>query len=167
MSMPIVKYLTLFLWSLLLLAATLTVVKWHPFIRRKKEKEMNTSEGIYVVALLLSAALLMTPLVQSISMTFDVLQKLAPQRFWLSMLERSSVLSVIGLLMYLLVIVSARWLSPLLAGNRNPLVELDADHRGYALLRGGLLLALAIVAAGSSTIVFNYLIPSVEVPYYR
>jgi len=165
--MHIIKYIAIALWSLILMAMVLAVLRLHPFIRRKKEKDINVSEGIYATALLISAALIMLQVVPNLGLAFDVLQKLSPQKFWISFLETGSVMAVSALLIFLLTVVVARWLSVLVAGNRHPLIELDADHRGYALFRAGLLLGLTILVAGFSGAVFQLMVPEIELPFYR
>lgn len=165
--MHIIKYVVIFMWSLILLAMVLAVIRLHPFIRRKKEKDLNVSEGIYAATLLVSAALIMAQAVQNLGLAFDVTQKLYPQKFWMSFLKIGSVIAVSGLLLFLLTVVAARWLSVLVVGDRHPLIELDADHRGYALLRAGLLLALTLLVIGFSGAVFQLMIPEVELPFYR
>jgi len=165
--MHIIKYIAIFLWSLILLAMVLVVIRLQLFIRRKKEKDINVSEGIYAGALLVSAAIIMVRVVQNLGLAFDVIQKLYPQKFWISFLETGSVMAISAILLFLLTIVSARWLSVLVTGNRHPLIELDADHKGYALLRAGLLLGLTIMMAGFCTGVFQLMIPEMGLPLYR
>lgn len=162
-----IKYISVFFGSLLLLTMALAVIRLHPFLRRLKEKDLNVSEGIYTASLLISAALIMVQAVQMLALSFDVIQKLHPEKFWLSYLETGSVIAVIGLLLFLLTVVAARWLSVLVVGNRNPLIELDADRRGYALIRAGLLLALTILVMGSSGAVLQLMVPEIELPFYR
>lgn len=165
--MQIIKYSTIFIWSLLLTAMVLGIIRLQPFIRRKKEKDLNLSEGIYTAAMLIAAALIMSQALQSIGLIFDVIQKLFPKEFWSTFFEKASVISVSSLLLYWLIVIAARWLSVILAGPRQPLIELDADNRGYSFVRAGLLLSLTILLMAFCGAVFQLMIPDIDIPLYR
>jgi hypothetical protein len=165
--MLVVKYLLLFGWSLILLAIAIFIIRSHPFIRKKKDGTLNISESIYAMALLFSATLVFTPLLQAIAGDFDIALKFYPDKWLTTLVTSGSLVSISGVGTFILLFVTARGLSTLFFFKRDPLIEFDANHLAYALLRAGMLLSLSFLLSPFYQMIFQYLLPVIATPFYR
>lgn len=165
--MMVVKYALLFGWSLILLSMVIFIIRSHPFVRRKKEADLNLSEAIYVVALLVAATLVLIPLLQTLTIDFDIIQKFYADRFMATLISSGSLISLSGMGLYVLLFVAARGLSTLFFFGRKPLIEFDANNISYSILRAGLLLSLSLLLSPICSPLFQYLMPAITTPFYR
>ena len=161
-----IKYIFLFGWSLVLLFMLLFAIRVHPVIRKKKEKNLNLSEGIYTVALLICAVIVLAPALENLAVDYDISQKLYTEKFLNTFIETGSIISLAGMGVFLLLTVTARGLSIVLVGKRLPLVEFDADNVTYALIRSGLMLAVTLLLVPFYRPVFQALLPMIATPFY-
>lgn len=165
--MIVIKYATLFGWSLVLLSMVIFIIRSHPFIRRKKEAHLNLSEAIYAVALLVAATLVLIPLLQTLAVDFDIIQKFYPDKFVAMLVSSGSLISLAGMGLIVLLFVTARGLSTLFFFARKPLIEFDANNIPYSLLRAGLLLSLSLLLSPLCSSLFQYLLPAITTPFYQ
>jgi hypothetical protein len=163
----IVKYIVLFGWALVLLSMVIFIIRSHPFIRRKKEADLNLSEATYVVALLVAATLVLIPLLQALAMDFDIIQRFYADRFMTMLISSGSLISLLGMGLYVLLFLTARGLSTLFFFGRKPLIEFDANNISYSILRAGLLLSLSLLLSPLCSPLFQYLMPAITTPFYR
>jgi len=165
--MTVVKYLFLFSWTLVLLSIVIFIIRSHAFIRRKKEADLNLSESIYALALLVAAAPVLIPVQHALELDFDIAQKFYPDRMMVTLVDSGSLISMAGLGMFVLSFVAGRGLSTLFFYRRKPLIEFNANNLGYALLRSGLVLCLSILLSPLCTPLFQLLMPAITTPFYR
>jgi len=165
--MMVLKYVFLFCWSLILLSMVIFIIRSHPFIRKKKNENLNLSESIYALSLLISATLVLAPLMQTLATDFDLTQKFYPDKAVITLVNSGSLISVAGIFVFILLFVTARGLSTLFSFNRQPLIEFNADNVGYSLLRAGLLLSLSLLLSPFCNTLFQFLLPAVTLPFYR
>ena len=165
--MTVIKYLFLFGWSLVLLSIMIFIIRSHPFIRRKKEADLNLSESIYAFALLVTAALVLMPVLQALQQDFDIAQKFYPEKMLVTLVNSGSLISMAGLGLFVLFFVAGRGLSTLFFYRRNPLIEFNANNLSYALLRSGLVLCLSILLSPFCSPLFQLLMPAISMPFYR
>src|SRR5258708_15977133 len=165
--MTVVEYSILFGWSLVLLSMVIFIVRSHPFLRRKKEADMNLSEAIYVMALLVTATLVLIPLLQTLAVDFGVSQKFYPDKCMVTLISSGSLISLAGMGIFVLLFVTARGLSTLFFFGQNPLIEFSANNISYSLLRAGLLLSVSLLLSPLCSSLFQYLMPAITTPFYR
>jgi hypothetical protein len=165
--MIMIKYAILFGWSLVLLAMVIFIIRSHPFIRRKKQADLNVSEVIYVVALLVAATLVLIPLLQTLAVDFDIIEKFYPDKFVATLVSSGSLVSLAGMGLFMLLVVAAGGLSTLFFFARKPLIEFDANNVTYSLLRAGLLLCLSLLLSSLCSPLFQYFLPAITTPFYR
>jgi hypothetical protein len=165
--MTVIKYLFLFSWTLVLLSIVIFIIRSHAFIRRKKEADLNLSESIYALALLVAAAPVLIPVQHALELDFDIAQKFYPDRMMATLVDSGSLISMAGLGMFVLSFVAGRGLSTLFFYRRKPLIEFNANNLGYALLRSGLVLCLSILLSPLCTPLFQLLMPAITTPFYR
>jgi hypothetical protein len=162
-----VKYIVLFGWALVLLSMVIFIIRSHPFIRRKKETDLNLSEATYVVALLVAATLVLIPLLQALSMDFDIIQRFYADRFMTMLISSGSLISLLGMGLFVLLFLTAHGLSTLFFFGRKPLIEFDANNTSYFILRSGLLLSLSLLISSICSPLFQCLMPAITTPFYR
>jgi hypothetical protein len=162
-----IKYLFLFGWSLVLLSIVIFIIRSHSFIRRKKEDDLNLSETIYALALLVAAAMVLIPVVQVLAMDFDIVQKFYPEKMLVTLIDSGSLISMAGLGLFVLLPAAGRGLSTLFFFRRKPLIEFGANNLSYAILRSGLVLCLSILLSPLCTPLFQLLMPAITMPFYR
>jgi len=165
--MLVLKYIFLFCWSLILLSIVIFIIRSHPFIRRKKNENLNLSEAIYALSLLISATLVLVPLLQALATDFDITQKFYPDKVVTTLVNSGSLISIAGIFVFILFFVTARGLSTLFSFKRQPLIEFNADNVPYSLLRAGLLLSLSLLLSPFCNTLFQYLLPAITSPFYR
>lgn len=165
--MTVIKYLFLFGWSLVLLSIVIFIIRSHAFIRRKKEADLNLSEAIYTLSLLVAAALVFTPVLQALAMDFDIAQKFYPEKVLVTLVDSGSLISMAGLGLFVLSFVAGRGLSTLFFFRRKALIEFDANNLSYALLRSGLVLCLSIILSPLCSPLFQLLLPVITTPFYH
>jgi|GEM_PF-5499554 len=165
--MVLVKYVYLFAWSLILLSMVIFIIRWHPFIRRKKNGNLNLSEAIYAISLLASGALVLSPLLQKLGTDFDITGKFYSDKLVVTLVTSGSLITVTGIFVFVLLVLAARGLSTFFYFGRKPLIEFDADNIGYALLRAGVLLSLSLLFTPLSGNLFQYFLPTIAMPFYR
>jgi hypothetical protein len=164
--MLVVKYVFLFGWSLVLLAMVIFIIRSHPFIRKKKGRSMNASEAVYASGLLLSATLVLAPLLQTLATDYDIVLKFYPDKVGATLITSGSLMTVAGLVLFILLFITCRGLSTLLLFKRVPLIEFDANNIAYALLRAGLLLSMSYLLSPFYQLLFQYLLPVTATPFY-
>ena len=162
----VAKYALLFGWSLILLFMVLFVIRNHPFIRRRKEPTLNLSEAIYAVGLLASAVVVLTPALEILASDYDISQKLYADKFLWNLIESGSLVSLAGIAIFLLFVLTSRGLSTLIFAKRLPLIEFNANNISYALLRAGLLLSVSILLSQFCRPVFQAFLPTITTPFY-
>jgi hypothetical protein len=165
--MPVFKYVVLFGWSLVLLSIVIFIIRSHPFIRKKRGADLNISESIYAVAMLVSASLVLAPLLQVIASDFDIALKFYPEKWMATLVTSGSLMSIFGVGIFILLFVTTRGLSTLFFFKRDPLIEFDANHIAYALLRAGLLLSLSLLLSPFCGQLYQYLLPAISTPFYH
>jgi hypothetical protein len=165
--MTAIKYLFLLGWSLVLLSIVIFIIRSHAFIRRKKETDLNLSESIYALTLLVSATLVLIPVLQALATDFDIAQKFYPERMLVTLIDSGSLISMAGLGLFVLFFVAGRGLSTLFFYRRKPLIEFDANNLNYALLRSGLVLCLSILLSPLYSPLLQLLMPAITTPFYR
>ena len=162
-----IKYFFLFGWSLILISIVIFIIRSHAFIRRKKEADLNLSESIYAIALLVAAALVLIPVMQALATDFDVVQKFYSEKMLVTLINSGSLISMAGLGLFVLFFVTGRGLSTLFFFRRKALIEFDSNNLSYALLRAGLLLYLSILLSPLCSPLFQLLMPAITTPFYR
>lgn len=165
--MTVIKYLFLFVWSLVLLSIVIFIIRSHAFIRRKKEADLNLSETIYALALLVAAATVLIPVIQALATDFDIVQKFYPEKMLVTLIDSGSLISMAGLGLFVLFFVAGRGLSTLFFFRRKPLIEFDANNLSYAILRSGLVLCLSILLSPLCSPLLQLLMPAIDMPFYR
>ena len=165
--MATIKYLFLFCWSLILLSIVIYIIRSHAFIRRKKETGVNLSESIYALSLLVGATLALAPVLQTLAVDFDIVQKFYSEKMWVTLVDSGSLISMAGLGLFVLFFVTARGLSTLLLFRRKALIEFEENNLSYALLRAGLLLCLSILLSPLCSPLFQLLLPAIKTPFYH
>jgi hypothetical protein len=165
--MIVVKYSFLFVWTLILLSMVIFVIRSHRFIRRKKEADLNGSEAIYILALLLAATLVLVPVLETLALDFDIAQKFYQNRILVTLINTGSLISLEGMAFFVLLFVAGRGLSTLIFFGRKPLVEFAANNLTYALLRAGLLLCLSLLLSPLCSTIYQLLLPAISTPFYR
>jgi hypothetical protein len=165
--MVLFKYVYLFCWSLILLSMVIFITRWHPFIRRKNNGNLNLSEAIYAISLLVSGALVLSPLLQTLGTDFDITGKFYPDKLVVTLVTSGSLITVTGIFVFVLLVFAARGLSTLFFFGRKPLIEFDADNIGYALLRAAVLLSLSLLFTPLCGSLFEYFLPTIAMPFYR
>jgi hypothetical protein len=161
------KYSLLFGWSLVLLAMVIFIIRGHRFIRRKKDGNLNHSESLYVVALLVSAVLVLGPVLDALLVDFDITLKFYNDRFLVTLVTSGSLVSLAGIAMFVVLFVTARGMSTLFFYKRIPLVEFDTNNLAYSIVRSGLLVALGLLLSPCYRPVYEMLLPTVSTPFYR
>lgn len=162
-----IKYVFLFCWSIVLLSMVIFIIRWHPFIHRKKSGDLNLSEAIYAISMLISATLVFSPLLQLLGTDFDITQKFYSDKVAITLITSGSLISVAGILVFALILLSARGLSTLFFFDRKPLIEFEANNIGYSLIRAGLLLSVGLLFAPFCGNLFQFLLPTIMTPFYR
>jgi len=162
-----IKYLFLFGWSLVLFSIVIIIIRSHAFIRRKKGTDLNLSEAIYAIALLVAAALVLIPVMQALAVDFDISQKFYPEKMLATLINSGSLISISGLGLFVLFFMAGRGLSTLFFFRRKALIEFDANNLSYALLRAGLLLCLSILLSPICSPIFQLLTPTITTLFYR
>ncbi len=165
--MFLLKYVVLFGWSLVLLAMVIFIIRSHPFIRRKKGGNLNVSETIYGVGLLLGAVLVLAPMLQTLATGFDITRQFYADKILSTLVTSGSLITVSGMAIFILLLLTARGLSTLIFFKRKPLIEFDANNSAYALFRTGLLLSLSYLLSPFYQPLFQYLLPVIATPFYR
>jgi len=165
--MNVVKYLFLFGCSLVLLSIVIFIIRSHAFIRRKKEADLNLSESIYALALLVAAAIVLIPVLHVLDLDFDIVQKFYPEKMLVTLVNSGSLISMAGLGLFLLFFIAGRGLSTLFFYRRNALIEFNANNLGYALLRSGLVLCLSILLSPLCSPLLQLLMPTITTLFYR
>jgi hypothetical protein len=143
------------------------IIRCHPFIRRKKDANLNLSETIYFIALLISGTLVLSSLLQTLATDFDITQKFYQDKAFITLVTSGSLISISGAFVFILFIVTARGLSTLVSFKRDPLIEFNANNIAYSLLRAGLLLSLSFLISPFCNTLFQYLLPTIAIPFYR
>jgi len=165
--MNIIKQLSLFLWTLLLLGTVCFLIKQLAFGKQKKSENINTSEALYLASLIISAGLIFQKVIQSISIAFDNISKIQSSQIYLQFIKTSSAISVSGIILFVISLYIAKYLSTLFFGSRKDIVEFDSENNAYALIRGALMFSITLVLLQLGENIFSYLIPSITLPFYR
>jgi hypothetical protein len=165
--MIIAKYVSLFLWTLLLLGVVFYIIKHIAFSKGKASEEINTSEAMYLASLIIAVGLVFQKVVQSIAIAFDNILKIQPGQLFFQSIKTSSAISVIGILIFIISFYVAKFFTSLFFGKRKDVIEFNADNKSFALVRGAILLAVSFVFLQVSESMFTYLIPTVTTPFYR
>jgi len=164
--MTVIKYLFLFGWSLVLFSIVIFLIRSHAFIRRKKNADLNLSESIYVISLLVSAAVVLIPVLQTLATDFDVVQQFYKERMLAMLINSGSLISMAGLGFFVLFFTTAYGLSTLFFFRRKALIEFNANNLSYALLRSALLVSLTILLTPICSPLFQSLMPAITTPFY-
>jgi hypothetical protein len=165
--MLILKYCVLFGCALVLLAMAVFIIRSHSFIRRKKGGNLNASEAIYGVGLLLGAVLVVAPALQTIATGFDISEQFYANKFLSTLVTSGSLITVSGMAIFIMLLLTARAMSTLFFFKRKPLIEFDANNLPYALFRAGLLLSLTYLLSPFYQPLFQHLLPVIATPFYR
>jgi hypothetical protein len=165
--MTVIKYLFLFGWSIIPFSIVIFIIRSHAFFRRKKDADLNLSESIYALALLVAATLVLSPVVQALAMDFDIVQKFYPEKMVVTLINSGSLISMAGLSLFLLFFLAGRGMSTLFFYRRRPLIEFDANNLSYSVLRSGLLLSLSIFLSPLCSPLFQLLLPEIATPFYH
>jgi hypothetical protein len=165
--MIITKYVSLFLWSLILLGVTFYVLKQLAFSKGKASEDINISEAIYLVSLIIAVGLVFQKVIQSIAISFDNIVKIQKTQLFSQSVKTASAISVIGILIIIISLYVAKFFTSLFLGNRKDVIEFHADNKSFALVRGALLLTVSFIFLQISESIFIYLMPTVTTPFYR
>lgn len=165
--MNILKHILLFVWALLLLGTVCFIIKQLAFGRRKTNENINISEAVYLASLIISAALIFQKVFQFILIAFDNIYKIQPTEIYLQFIKTSSAISVSGIILFVISLYVARFLSTLFFSNRKDIIEFSSDNISFALVRGALMIFVSFVFLQLGENIFNYLIPSITIPFYR
>lgn len=165
--MPLLKYAFLFCWSLVLVAMVIVIIRSHPFIRRIRGGNLNLSEAIYALSLLVCGTFVLSLVLQTLATDFDITQKFYADRVVITLVTSGSLITVAGIFVFILCILAGRGLSTLLFFNRRPLIEFEANNIGYSVLRAGLLLSIVLLFTPFCGNLFQNLLPAISTPFYR
>jgi len=165
--MSIIKQSFLLVWALLLLGIVCYLIKQLAFGKRKTNESINVSEAIYLASLVIAAGLIFQKVLQSIAVAFDNISKMQYDKIYFQFIKTSSAISVSGIILFVVSLYMARFLSTLFFGNRKPIVEFGDDNWSYSIIRGALMLTVSFMLLQVGESIFSYLIPGITLPYYR
>ena len=157
----------LFIWALLLLGTVCYLIKRVVFVKRKMDQALNISEAIFVTSLIISAAIILQRVMQSISIAFDTISKIKPGEIYLQFIKTSSAISVCGIILFGISLLTSKFLSSIFFGKRKDIIEFADDNKIYSLIRAALMICVSIVFLQLGENIFSYLIPSITIPFYR
>ena len=165
--MTTVKYVILFVWALLLLGTVCYLIKRLFYAKRKTDSAINMSEAIFVASLIISTSLVLQKVMQYVSIAFDTILKIKPGEVYLQFIKTSSAISVCGIILLGISLLISKFLSTVFFGKTKDIIEFDADNIPFSLIRAILMISVSIVFLQLGESIFNYLIPSITIPFYR
>lgn len=157
----------LFVWALLLLGTVCYLIKRLFYAKRKMDQAFNMSEAIFIASLIISAALVLQKVMQSISIAFDTILKIKLGDVYLQFIKTSSAISVCGIILFGVSLLISKFLSSIFFGKTKDIIEFDADNMPYSLVRAVLMISVSIVFLQVGENIFSYLIPTITIPFYR
>lgn len=164
--MNIAKYLLILIWIFLFLSVTLYLIRQIVF-KKKTITSINLSEAIYISFAFLSIAIILSGAIKSILVGYDNLKKIQDGNFLFKFFKSSSAISVTGIIIFICAFYATKFISQVLLGNRKDIIELDADNKAFAVIKGAILLTVCILFSVVADSIYLLLIPSITVPFYH
>jgi len=150
-----------------LLSIVFYLIKRLVFGKRKSSQNINISEAVYLSSLIIAAGIVFQRVIQSTAIAFDNILKIEPANIYFQFIKTSSAISVTGIILFIISLYVAKFLSALFFGKRKDIVEFDSDNKSYAIMRGALMFSVSFVFLQLGETIFNYLTPSITIPFYR
>jgi hypothetical protein len=164
--MNIIKIISLVGWAIFLLSIMSLSARKLVF-RKKRSEEINLSESIYLSALLIAIAMVVSAVMPNLSIAYDSLAQLHRGKFVMPFVRTASIVSVCGFLLLMVSWFVSRFISMLFFNNRKDVIEFGSDNRSFALIRSILLLTITYILFLVTQDLFSYLLPSFAIPFYH
>jgi hypothetical protein len=160
------KQVFITIWTILLIGCVIYLIKKFSFLKRKKDKEYNLSESIYLISIMISMGIMLKTCILNISKSYDILFKQMPNAFFYKIIQISSSLCVTGIILLMLIILISRFISGIFYPKRNELLEFENNNIAYSLIRSGVLLFVLLVFSSSLDYLLETFIPN-DIPFFR
>jgi len=164
--MNLEKQIFIAIWTLLLTGGVVYLIKALAFIKRKKEKEYNVSESIYLTSVILSAATILKSSLSLIFQSYDITNKISHEKLYYEIIKTSSAISITGIVMLVLAVLIARFISSIFYPKRNELLEFDNNNMPYAIIRSAMLIIVVLLFSLSFDGLMGYFVPN-DIPFFR
>ena len=164
--MNLEKQIFIAVWALLLTGGVIYLIKAFAFLKRKKEKEYNVSESIYLTSVILSAASVLKSSLLMIFQSYDITYKLSHEKLYYEIIKTSSAISITGIVLLALNVLIARFISSIFFPKRNELLEFDNNNIPYAIIRSAILVIVVLLFSLSSEGLMGYFVPN-DIPFFR
>ena len=164
--MNLEKQIFIAIWTLLLTGGVVYLIKALAFLKRKKEKEYNVSESIYLTSVILSAATILKSSLSLIFKSYDITNKISHEKLYYEIIKKSSAISITGIVMLALAVLIARFISSIFYPKRNELLEFDNNNMPYAIIRSAVLIIVVLLFSLSFDGLMGYFVPN-DIPFFR
>ena len=160
------KQIFIAVWTLLLSGGVIYLIKAFAFLKRKKEKEYNVSESIYLTSVIFSAGFILKSSVSMISQSYDITYKLFHNNLYYEIIQTSSAVTITGIVLLALAILISRLISSLFYPKRNELLEFDNNNIPFAIIRSAVLIFVVLVFSLSFDSLAEFFVPN-DIPFFR
>ena len=160
------KQIFIAVWALLLTGGVIYLIKAFAFLKRKKEKEYNVSESIYLTSVIISAATILKSSLLLIFQSYDITNKISHEKLYYEIIKTSSAISITGIVMLVLAVLIARFISSIFYPKRNELLEFDNNNIPYAIIRSAVLIIVVLLFSLSFDGLMGYFVPN-DIPFFR
>ena len=164
--MNLEKQIFIAIWTLLLTGGVVYLIKALAFLKRKKEKEYNVSESIYLTSVIISAATILKSSLLLIFQSYDITNKISHEKLYYEIIKTSSAISITGIVMLVLAVLIARFISSIFYPKRNELLEFDNNNMPYAIIRSAVLIIVVFLFSLSFDGLMGYFVPN-DIPFFR
>ena len=164
--MNLEKQIFIAIWTLLLTGGVVYLIKALAFLKRKKEKEYNVSESIYLTSVIISAATILKSSLLLIFQSYDITNKISHEKLYYEIIKTSSAISITGIVMLVLAVLIARFISSIFYPKRNELLEFDNNNIPYAIIRSAVLIIVVLLFSLSFDGLMGYFVPN-DIPFFR
>ena len=164
--MNLEKQIFIAVWALLLTGGVIYLIKAFAFLKRKKEKEYNVSESIYLTSVILSAATILKSSLSFIFKSYDITNKISHEKLYYEIIKTSSAISITGIVILALTVLIARFISSIFYPKRNELLEFDNNNIPYAIIRSAVLIFMILVFSLSFDSLMEFFVPN-DIPFFR
>ncbi|MEO7482305.1 MAG: hypothetical protein ABIT81_01000 [Ferruginibacter sp.] len=165
--MNLIKHITLFFWTLIILGVVVFLIKQVAFGKRKINEEVNSSEAIYLGALIISAGIILQRLIGYVAISYDNIYKMQLQHPFYQFVKSGSSISVSGVILFGLSVFIAKFLSTIFFGSRNAVIEFGNNNKAYAIVRSALIISVSLLFLQLAENIIQYLIPTISIPLYH
>lgn len=164
--MEIVKYIFVIVIAFISFGTSMYLSKQFAFFKKKNE-EINSSEAIFLVSIILSSGLILKNVMGIIAVTYDNFALIKPEDFYIEFLKTAGALTFCGLLILLMAIYFAKIFNFIFWGKRNENIEFGNNNIQFALIYGSLILSLTLTLMEVTEHLLTGLIPNVVIPNYH